>query len=275
MSGFPKPATEYRFVGTTSVRALPFQTARRAISPAMPACISKAQRAIQMSNTVLIDCRVSGGNNGYIICDEQRRCRSTHYIRQDGKVDQILPSTLSGFSTPSSIDDIFIDENATQFWRVRSGIPQRPGYDSNPGQGYRCYQPYQPADVSWGVTHHQCHQWHSGRKHRAAIRWRRRQHIGEARISIASPGACGAPPAPTERPADKLDLDGKCLHGWWAHCSRRPQIASPRTPPGVHSHAVIWRSVLAAQNRTVEQPRRAAVSVLMTWVGLSPAKVTL
>jgi hypothetical protein len=118
--GFPKPATECRFVGTTSVQGLTISNSQ-ARNGAGDACLhfEGTSAHIQMSNTVLIDCQVGGGNNGYIyFLTSSADFRSTHntFVKTAKLQGAIFAfTTLSGsYSNPIiSIDDTFIDENAT------------------------------------------------------------------------------------------------------------------------------------------------------------------
>ena len=118
--GFPTPQTECRFVGTTSVQGLTISNSR-AHNVAGDACLhfEGPSTHIQMSNTVLIDCQVSGGNDGYIYFSSgSADFRSIHntFVKTAK-----LPGSSFAFSTESgsysnpitSIDDTFIDENAT------------------------------------------------------------------------------------------------------------------------------------------------------------------
>jgi hypothetical protein len=148
--GFPKPATECRFVGTTSVQGLTISNSQ-ARNVAGDACLhfEGPSTHIQMSNTVLTDCQVSGGNDGYIyFLTSSADFRSTHntFVKTAKLAGGVFAfSTSSGaYSNPiTSIDDTFIEDKCgAQFWRVQPRIPQRPGCDNQPhGQRYRNLHP--------------------------------------------------------------------------------------------------------------------------------------
>ena len=117
---FPKPATECRFVGTTSVKGLTISNSQ-ARNASGDACLhfEGTSTHIRMSNTVLIDCGATGGNDGYIyFLTGSADFQSIHntFVKTAK-----LPGALFAFSTLSggyanpiiSTDDTFIDENAT------------------------------------------------------------------------------------------------------------------------------------------------------------------
>ena len=118
--GFPKPATECRFVGTTSVQGLTISNSQ-ARNVTGDACLhfEGPSAHIQMSNTVLIDCQVSGGNDGYVyFLTSSADFRSVHniFVKTAKLAGPIFAfSTQSGsYANPiTSTDDTFIDENAT------------------------------------------------------------------------------------------------------------------------------------------------------------------
>jgi hypothetical protein len=119
-NGFPAPATECRFVGTTSVQGLIISNSY-ARNITGDACLhfEGSSAHIQMFNTELVDCQVSGGNDGYIyFTTSTADFQSTHNtFRKTAKLPGVIYafSTSSGsYSNPiSSTDDSFIDENAT------------------------------------------------------------------------------------------------------------------------------------------------------------------
>lgn len=117
---FPKPTTECRFVGTTSVRGLTISNSQ-ARNVSGDACLhfEGPSMHIRMLNTVLIDCGATGGNDGYIyFLSGSADFQSTHntFVKTAK-----LPGASFAFSTESgsysnpiiSTDDTFIDESGT------------------------------------------------------------------------------------------------------------------------------------------------------------------